>query len=243
MTIISQRKIQNILLRSLSPESFAQVSGDFKARNFPLRTSLLSPGESIEVVTYPETCVVSVVATTAEGRQAEVGLVGVEGLVGIAAVFGENHSPIDCFTQVPGDALQLPVRSFTAVMESNADFRAVHLRYAHSFLIQVSHSALAYSAYNVVERLARWLLMTHDRSRTDDIVITHEFLSLMLGVRRAGVTTALQSIVRLGYISTHRGRVGILDRTGLEELAGDSYGTPEAAYRRAFTLSPGDATN
>jgi len=112
--------------------------------------------------------------------------------------------------------------------------RRALLRYGHSFVIQTAHTALANGRNKLLERLARWLLMAHDRVDGDDIHLTHEFLSIMLGVRRTGVTVALNQWARAGLVETKRGVITILDRGGLEEISNGSYGAPEAELRRLF---------
>ena len=119
-----------------------------------------------------------------------------------------------------------------SVMARNAGIQAVMLKYVQAFLIQVSHTAICNAHSHIDERLARWILMAHDRVSGATVLLTHEFLALMLAVRRAGVTEALQALVAQGLIKAARGSVTVLDRKGLETSAGDSYGVPESEYRR-----------
>ncbi len=171
------------------------------------------------------------IATTADGKQAEIGLIGREGMVDVSAVMGGEITPLEVLVQISGDAFAVPTAEVRIMADESRDFRRLLLGFAHSFLIQVSHTALATVTLTIEDRLARWLLMSGDRSESSSFPITHEFLSLMLGVRRAGVTDALGSLAAAGYISTTRGQIMIIDRKGLEERAGDSYGVPEANYR------------
>lgn len=171
------------------------------------------------------------ISTTADGKQAEIGIIGREGMVDVATVMGGDSSPLEVFIHIPGEAYVVPNTEVVSLADESRDFRRLLLGFAHSFLIQVSHTALATVTLNIEDRLARWLLMSCDRSDSDTFPITHEFLSLMLGVRRAGVTDALGSLQVAGFIATSRGQITILDRRGLEERAGDSYGIPEANYR------------
>lgn len=192
---------------------------------------LVVPGEPIERCYFFESGVASVISTTADGKQAEIGIIGREGMVDVATVMGGGSSPLEVFIHMPGEAYVVPNTEVVALADESRDFRRLLLGFAHSFLIQVSHTALATVTLNIEDRLARWLLMSCDRSDSDTFPITHEFLSLMLGVRRAGVTDALGSLQMAGFIATSRGQITILDRRGLEERAGDSYGIPEANYR------------
>ena len=119
------------------------------------------------------------------------------------------------------------------LMEKSPALAAGLMRYAHVFAVQAGHTALANAQGKIEERLARWLLMAHDRL-DDELHLTHEFQSIMLGVRRAGVTTALHQLEKLALISTTRGCVTVLDRHGLEESANGLYGVPEAEFERLF---------
>lgn len=108
------------------------------------------------------------------------------------------------------------------------------LLYGHAFIIQATYTAVANARNKVEERLARWILMAHDRLKTDDMALTHEFLAVMLGVRRAGVTIALQMLQQSALIEARRGRVRVLDRRGLERRSNGAYGEPEAEFQRLF---------
>jgi CRP-like cAMP-binding protein len=117
-------------------------------------------------------------------------------------------------------------------MQASESLRGVLLRYVQVFMVQTAHTAIANARARLDTRLARWLLMAHDRVRNNNLPLTHEFLSLMLGVRRAGVTEALHSLERQKFIMISRGEIIILNRKGIERTAGTSYGTPEAEFRR-----------
>ena len=171
------------------------------------------------------------VSSTAEGKQAEVGIIGREGMIDVATVMGGHKTPLEVFVQMPGEAYAIPTAEVAALADESRDFRRLLLGFAHSFLIQVSHTALATVTLNLEDRLARWLLMSCDRSESDTFPVTHEFMSLMLGVRRAGVTDALNSLAGAGHIATSRGQITMLNRKALEDRVGDSYGVPEANYR------------
>ena len=192
---------------------------------------LVTPGKPIERCYFLESGVASVVSTTSDGKQAEIGIIGREGMIDVVTVMGGASSPLEVFMQMPGDAYSIPTGELVALADESRSFRRLLLGFAHSFLIQVSHTALATVTLNIEDRLARWLLMSCDRLERDSFPVTHEFMSLMLGVRRAGVTDALGSLAAAGHIATSRGQITILDRRGLEKRAGDSYGIPEANYR------------
>ena len=222
---------KNQLLAKLSLADRARVVPHLAPVNLPMRLSLVTPGETIERCFFFESGVASVVSSTADGKQAEIGIIGREGMVDVAAVMGGASSPPEVVVQMPGEAYAIATGELTAILDESRDFRRLLLGFAHSFLIQVSHTALATVTLNIEDRLARWPLMSCDRSESDTFPVTHEFLSLMLGVRRAGVTDAFNKLASTGLIATSRGQITILDRTALEKRAGDNYGVPEANYR------------
>lgn len=227
----STAKFRNQLLARLSLADRARIVPHLSFVTLTQRMSLVTPGQTIERCYFFESGVASVVSSTADGKQAEIGIIGREGMVDVAAVMGGASSPLEVFIQMPGEAYAIPTGELTAILDESRDFRRLLLGFAHSFLIQVSHTALATVALNIEDRLARWLLMSCDRSESDTFPVTHEFLSLMLGVRRAGVTDALNNLAAAGLIATSRGQITIRDRGALEKRAGDNYGVPEANYR------------
>lgn len=222
---------RNLLLARLSDADRDRLTPHLALVTLAPRMALVTPGETIERCYFFESGAASVISSTPDGRQAEVGIIGREGMVDVSAVMGGKHSPLEVIVQMPGEAYALPAGEVTRLADDSRDFRRLLLGFAHSFLIQVSQTALATVTLNIHDRLARWLLMSCDRSESDGFPITHEFLSLMLGVRRAGVTDALGSLADAGYIATSRGQITILNRAGLEKRVGESYGIPEANYR------------
>lgn len=193
---------------------------------------LIEPEQPIQHAWFIEEGIASVVVTTALGHQSEVGIVGRDGVVDMATIHGTDRASHRCFIQLPGAGYRLSSAVLQAAMDSSSTLRSLLMGYAHSFLTQVAGTALANASYTVEQRLARWLLMCHDRSDSDEIAMTHEFLSLMLNVRRAGVTVAIRALESAGFVDGRRGIVRIIDRPGLENFATDSYGGPEAVYER-----------
>jgi CRP-like cAMP-binding protein len=151
-------------------------------------------------------------------------------------LLGTDRTPHECFIQTLGAGLRIRADDLRRAMASSASLHQHLLRFVQAFTIQMGQTALSNGSHTIEERLARWLLMCHDRVDGDELSTTHEFLSLMLGVRRAGVTLALQALEGRGLVSTKRGQVTVLDRAKLEEVAGDSYGVAEAEYARLIGL-------
>jgi CRP-like cAMP-binding protein len=161
-----------------------------------------------------------------------VGLVGREGMSGLAVVLDGAQSPHSTYIQVAGEAQRITAKELRNAMNASATLRAVLLKYVQVFMVQTAHSAIANARARIDQRLARWLLMAHDRIGDNTLPLTHEFLALMLGVRRAGVTESLQSLKRQKLIYTGRNEITVLNRKGIERVAGNSYGVPEKEYRR-----------
>ena len=166
-------------------------------------------------------------------QRIEAGIFGRDGMSGTAIVLGSDRSPHETFVQIPGAALRIEADALRDAMGRSQPLRQALLLYVQVLLVQVAHTVLANGSGKIEERLARWILMSHDRLDGDEIALTHEFLSLMLGVRRAGtVTVATHLLEGQGLIRATRGLIRVTDRAGLEELADGSYGVPEAEYRR-----------
>ncbi|CAN7704649.1 Crp/Fnr family transcriptional regulator [Mesorhizobium amorphae] len=225
--------LRNRLLASMSPDDFALVQPHLETVTFGLREHLFRAEQTITHVTFPERGIASIVADTAEGRF-EVGMVGSEGLVGVPIVLGVDRTPHTCMVQAAGEAFRIGAGGLQTAMDRSPTLRALLLRFVHTFSVQVSQTAYANAGYSIEERLARWLLMTHDRLEQDDLPITHEFMSIMLGSRRPGVTLAVQMLEGVGAIRATRGHVTVKDRDKLEQIAGQSYGFAEKEYSNVF---------
>ena len=191
---------------------------------------LVQANEPIAHVYFMEEGLASIVAISPDDERIEVGHVGREGMTGEPVLLGVTSSPNQTFIQVAGSGLRIRAEDLTAAAEASPSLRALLLRFVQTLLIQTSHSALANGRYTIQERLARWLLMCHDRMDGDDLPLTHEFLSLMLGVRRSGVTEALHILEGVEIVKASRGHIRMLNRERLEEIAGGCYGVPEAEY-------------
>ena len=189
--------------------------------------------EPTRQVYFFEDCIASQVASLDENSRTEVGLVGREGMSGSSVILEAGQSPHEVFIQVgPGKALAIEAHALRDAMDASPTLRRMLLRFVHCYMIQTARTAVSNSHNSVGERLSRWLLMCHDRIDGDDLVLTHEFMAIMLAVRRAGVTVALHELEGAGLIRSKRGVVTITNRAGLEQFAGACYGVPEAEYRR-----------
>jgi CRP-like cAMP-binding protein len=193
---------------------------------------LVEPDQPIQHVYFIEEGITSIVANTADGRRIEVGLCGRDGMAGVPVLLGADRTPHETFMQVAGSALRIEVEPLRVAIGRSPTLHGLLLRYVHAITIQTGQTALSNGSYRIEERLARWLLMCHDRLDRAELLLTHEFIAIMLGVRRPGVTQALQVLEGERIIRGGRGKITVLDRAKLEQTAGTSYGTPEAEYRR-----------
>jgi CRP-like cAMP-binding protein len=223
---------RNRLLAALSPPDLALLQPHLQSRPMALRKELERPDRRIDAVYFPASGIASVVAVQPDETRVEVGLVGREGMSGLAVVLDGAQSPHSTYMQVAGEAQRIRAKELRNAMNASATLRAVLLKYAQVFMVQTAHSAIANARARIDQRLARWLLMAHDRIGDNTLPLTHEFLALMLGVRRAGVTESLQSLKRQKLIHTGRNEITVLNRRGIERVAGSSYGVPEKEYRR-----------
>ncbi len=223
---------QNRLLASLSEADRALLHPHLEPVSLPLGTVLIEQGEPILQAYFPEDGLCSVIANWQDGRRVEIGLFGRDGLAGMALALGVDRIPHQIFMQVAGSGHCIGADALRQAIDASASLRNLFLRYVQTFLIQTAQTALANASAPAEERLARWLMMYHDRQDGDDLSVTHEFLSMMLGVRRPTVTVALQMLEGAGLIQARRGHIVVLNRSGLVEAAGEAYGPAEVEYER-----------
>jgi CRP-like cAMP-binding protein len=223
---------RNQLLSRLSADDLRLVQPRLVQVLTDARDTLEEPNAPIEFVYFLDSGVASVVAINASGQRLEVGIFGREGVSASTIIQGDDRSPHHTFIQVTGSAQRMRKDDFRESMRESPSFNALLMRYVQAFAIQTAHTALANGRAKLEERLARWLLMCHDRVDGDELALTHEFLSLMLGVRRTGVTLALHMLEGRGLIKGQRGRIQIVDREGLFENTAGCYRIPEAEYQR-----------
>jgi CRP-like cAMP-binding protein len=207
------------LLRRMSAVDFARLKPHLRSVFLDLRAPLEEAGQKIKFVYFLESGLASVVAKRSAAAEAEVGIIGFEGMTASALIMGDDQAPHDCYIQSTCEALQIDARHFVDVLETSPTLRRFLLRYVQSFHVQASYTAWVNARSTLEPRLARWLLMCSDRTVGDRLMVTHEFLSIMLGVRRPGVTVGLQQIEGRGFIRARRGEITIRDREGLLQPA------------------------
>jgi CRP-like cAMP-binding protein len=223
---------RNQLLAAMSASDLALLQPHLQPIVMAVFWDMERPNRRIETVYFMEAGIASVVAVQEDETRIEVGLIGREGMTGIAVVLGGDQSPHSTYIQVAGEGLRMTAKELRKAMDASETMRDFLLKFAQVFMVQTAHTAIANARSKIDRRLARWILMAHDRTGDNTLPLTHEFLALMLGVRRAGVTEALQSLKRQKLIDTGRNKIIVLNRKGIEQVAGSSYGTPEKEYRR-----------
>jgi CRP-like cAMP-binding protein len=230
---------RNRLLNALPPEDFAKLWPQLEPVELEFRKSLHLPEEPTASVYFPETGYLSRLASMEDGDSAEIGLIGPEGMSGLAVLLGADHDSFEILVQVPGTALRMDAVALRKALDDIPSLRLLLNRYALAHFEQVARTAACNGRHYTDQRLARWLLMAHDRAGDDEFPMTHEFLSMMLGMRRAGVTVAAGALQRAGLISYRLGRIRITDRPGLEAVSCECYGVARRAYDRLIGLPAG----
>jgi len=222
----------NRLLALLPRADYERLRPHLEYTALKYRQSLYRAYKPIGFVYFIETGVGSLVNTMANGDAAEVGTIGNEGVVGLPLILQDERSPTSVYVQVPGAGLRLKASLFRGELSRSPSMRTVMLHYAHAFFNQVAQSAACNQFHSLEQRCCRWLLMTHDRMDSDEFLLTQEFLAMMLGVQRTGVTAAAGALQRAGLITYSRGTVTIRHRRGLERRACECYGISKREFDR-----------
>lgn len=222
---------RNLLLRALPHDSLERLRPRLAVETLPTGTVLYEPGVPMNTVYFPLDSAVSVV-TDVSGSEGEVATIGLEGMLGLPVLLCTHVAQMRSFLQIGGALVTLPADELTTASEDDAVLRGLMLRYAQALFMQVGQSVVCNQRHTLRQRCARWLLTTHDRVDENDFHLTHEFLAMMLGVRRAGVTVAAGALQRAGLIQYRRGTVRILDRAGLEQVSCECYFKIRDAYER-----------
>jgi CRP-like cAMP-binding protein len=216
---VIKNSIQNHLLRMLPPEA---LDGFFQALQpvpLPLKQVLHHRGDEIDFAYFPETGMISVVVDLEDGSTIEVGTIGNEGVVPSSLILGGKVARTEAMVQLEGSALRIPATTLRHAIDASEVLRHTLSQYADIFHQQVAQTAACNGAHSVEQRCARWILLARHRISSDELALTHEFLSMMLAVRRAGVTMAARSLQQAGLIRYRHGHITVLDAAGLEEVS------------------------
>src|SRR5262249_17190855 len=224
----------NRLLGALPEADFERLKEQFRTRDGEQKYVLADAGDPLKEVYFPVDAVVSVLTRMDDGASVELATVGNEGLVGVAVAWGaDSMNPREFATvQVPGTIVSMDREAFREEVQRQGPLASLVERYTQAFFTQVSQQVACNGLHSVEQRCARWLLLTQDRAGMDEFPMTHEFLSQMLGVRRATVTVTAGILQKAGFVQCSRGRVAIVDRQGLENATCECYAVPREVYDR-----------
>ena len=220
------------MLRSLSEEDLLRLLPKFETGSFKLGEVLYESGGKIDFALFPTTTVVSLLYLMENGATAEIGIVGNDGLLGSALYLGGETTTNRAIIQSAGEGLLMTPKALREEFASGGRFQDLLLRYTQAMMTQISQTAVCNRLHAVEEQLCRWLLLSHDRLNTDSLVMTHDLISNMLGVRREGVTLAAKKLASRNLIKNTRGTIRIVDRIGLEEAVCECYEIVNTEYNR-----------
>ncbi len=226
--------MDNLLLTRLPEVALEALRPHFERVSLAHGQHVIVPDEPIRHVYFPTGCLLYLVTQMADGSAAESGSIGREGMSGIPVVLDAVSTTMPTFCQVPGNAIRVKSEIIKGVYEQNRDVRKFLNRYVHTVVIVGSHAAACNRLHTLEQRLCKWLLMSSDGVGSEEVALTQEYLAVMLGVRRAGVTEAAGKVQEEGLISYRRGHIKIKNRAGLEAMACECYHRTKEEYERLF---------
>lgn len=216
--------IQNQILAALPTKKYKDLLSSLQPVSLSLNQVLYEAGEPVRHVYFPNSAMISMIAFREDGaRSLEVGVIGNEGMVGTSAFLGGHTALNQALVQLAGSALRVRVDVLRDAVEGGGPLHKLLHGYAHVALTQATRSAVCNRFHNLEQRLARWLLITHDHAKSDTFPMTHQFMATLLGARRVDVTMAAKALLKAGLISYHRGRMTVINRQGLEDASCDCY--------------------
>ena len=224
----------NRILQALPADEFERLQPDLTRVDLKLGTIINRPYEPIPYVYFPENSMISVVASTPDGELAEAGVIGCEGLLGLAIVLGTDMTTHENMVQLPGSAYRMSSQALRTHFEEGGILRDLLLKFTYAHLTQLSQTALCNRLHLIDQRLARWILMAHDRAGADVLPLTQEVLAIMLGVQRPTVSGVAIELKKKGYINYSRGRLTVVARQKLEGLACECYEVVRDEYERVL---------
>jgi CRP-like cAMP-binding protein len=226
--------MENRLLAAFPRAEIEELRPQFEQVSLMHGQHAIVPDEPIRDVYFPLNCLLSMVTMMEDGGSVESGSIGREGMSGVPVVLDAARTPMPTFVQVPGEALRVRAEVFKQLYEKSPPVRKLLNRYIHTVIVVGSHAAACNRLHKLDERFSKWLLMSSDGVGSDEVDITHDYLAVMMGVRRAGVTEAAGKAQQMGLIRYRRGHVRITDRAGLEACACECYRRTRDEYDRLF---------
>ncbi len=224
--------LKNYLLAALAENEFVRVKSKLELVSFELGEVLYESGDKMDYVYFPTTAIISMLYIMENGATAEIGVVGNDGLVGIALFMGCDTTTSRAIIPSAGETFRMKAKDLKAEFALGGVFQCLLLRYTQALMTQISQTAVCNRLHSVEQQLCRWLLLSHDRLDSDKLVMTHDLISNMLGVRREGVTLAAQKLAKRKLIKNIRGTITVIDRQGLEEAVCECYEVVNNEYNR-----------
>ena len=234
-----EQAIQNRLLAGIQEQELERLLPNLELVTLKLGEVLYESGEKMDFVYFPTTAIISLLYIMENGATAEIGVVGNDGLVGIAIFMGGDTTPNRAVVQSAGRTLKIRSADMKEEFTRGGRFHNLCLRYTQALITQISQTAVCNRLHSLDQQLCRWLLLSHDRLPSDRLIMTQDLIANMLGVRREGVTHAAKRLQSAGYISYVRGDMSILDRKGLESLVCECYQVVREEYDRLFPIGEG----
>lgn len=228
----SDSAYMNHLLAALPEDEFARLSPHLEPVSLELGQVIYESGELLEYVYFPSTAIISLLYIMENGSTAEIGMTGNDGLVGIAIFMGGSTTPNRAVVQSAGNAFRMRSKALRFEFHLSGQFQKILLRYTQYLMTQISQTAVCNRLHSVEKQLCRWLLINHDLLQTNKLIMTHDLIANMLGVRREGVSIAAGHLQRSGLIKYVRGTITMLDREGLEQAACECYRVVKDEYDR-----------
>jgi CRP-like cAMP-binding protein len=226
--------MENRLLAALPREELEELCHHFERVALAHGQNIIVPDEPIRDVYFPLNCLLSLVTTMSDGGTVESGSIGREGMSGIPVMLDASRTPMPTFVQVAGEAIRMRADVLKRIYDSSQEVRRLLNRYIHVVIVNGSHAAACNRLHKLDERFCKWLLMSSDGVGSDEVALTHDYLAIMMGVRRAGVTEAAGKAQAMGLIRYRRGHIRIIDREGLEACACECYRRAKDEYERLF---------
>jgi CRP-like cAMP-binding protein len=235
-----QAALRNRILAALPAAEFLLLAEHLTRVHLALGESLHRAGDKITNVFFVESGFISALTMLSDGQPLEIGLIGPEGVVGISVILGATASYSETMCQTGGDAYRMPASALKDIAARAPRLHDLLLRYTHVFHVQVAQTAACNAHHELGQRLARWLLSAHDRSKVAELSLTQDLIAVMLGVRRSTVSIAAGTLQKAGVIRYQHGKITIVDRTGLENAACECYEAVASEYRALFGEYPHD---
>jgi CRP-like cAMP-binding protein len=222
----------NFLLGSLHDDDLVRIAPKLEKVELELGAVLYESGEKMDHIFFPTTAIISMLYIMENGGTAEIGVVGNDGVVGISLFLGGETTTSRAIVQSAGELLRMKAKDLKSEFKKDERFRELLLRYTQAILTQISQTAVCNRLHSIDQQLCRWLLLSHDRLHSDKLVMTHDLISNMLGVRREGITLAAKKLAARKLIANKRGTVTVIDRHGLEAASCECYAIVNAEYNR-----------